>query len=62
MNQSLSGSHKIATAGKLYEVAHWIGGRIERGNADRHADIYNPALAGRRFTRAGVCVSAVGVR
>jgi len=32
------------SAAQLYEVAHWIGGRIERGSALRTQDIFNPAL------------------
>ncbi len=37
-------SEKSAADSKLYEVAHWIGGRVERGNSQRSADIFNPAL------------------
>ncbi|MEI7834546.1 MAG: aldehyde dehydrogenase family protein, partial [bacterium] len=33
-----------ATSESLYEVAHWIGGRIDRGSSDRRTNIYNPAL------------------
>jgi malonate-semialdehyde dehydrogenase (acetylating) / methylmalonate-semialdehyde dehydrogenase len=44
MNQALSETKKTAAVGSLYEIAHWIGGRIERGNSERFADIYNPAL------------------
>jgi malonate-semialdehyde dehydrogenase (acetylating)/methylmalonate-semialdehyde dehydrogenase len=44
MNQVVSETRKNAAPGSLYEVAHWIGGRLERGNSTRHADIYNPAL------------------
>ena len=44
MNQVLNEAKKTATTSDFYEVAHWIGGRIERGNSQRYADIYNPAL------------------
>ncbi len=41
MNKALSAAELAAT--HVYEVGHWINGRIERGDASRHTDIYNPA-------------------
>ena len=43
MNTIASQAKQSTNAG-LYEVAHWIGGRIERGSSGRTQDIYNPAL------------------
>ncbi len=44
MNSTLINTPGKAAAEKIYEVAHWIGGRVERGYAERVIDIYNPAL------------------
>ncbi len=41
MNAALN---TLSQAAAPYEVSHWIGGRSERGQAARYADIYNPAL------------------
>jgi malonate-semialdehyde dehydrogenase (acetylating)/methylmalonate-semialdehyde dehydrogenase len=48
MNKALTAAElatPVAARGSdLYEVAHWISGRVERGTSERHTDIFNPAL------------------